>query len=112
MANPVSNMTDEQQANGRTAATAAKRRAADPAKLLDAAGIDATERSRESILFRLRQMPQGCRTRYIRAMRGRSAQAGVIAFCQMCIGYARGEVANCSDPACHIRTNRHPIRLH
>jgi len=48
------------------------------------------------------ETPEKCLNTYLKAMRGRSRGAAVKAFCQMCMGYVRREIRECSDPACPL----------
>jgi hypothetical protein len=59
---------------------------------------------------RLETMPCSCRNTYLRAMRGRSRNAAIKAFCQMCVGWQhRRDVTDCTDPACPLYPYR-PFR--
>lgn len=55
---------------------------------------------------RLAQMPPLYRGQYKRAMQGRSRQSAIDAFCLMCVGWQRQEVALCTDPACPLWLHR------
>ena len=90
----------------RRRAAEARQEAKDPEALLDTARLDVTASTRKMILRRLRQMPQTMRRAYLSAMKGRRPVAGIRAFCFMCVGWQRGEVGRCSDPACPL----HPYR--
>lgn len=50
------------------------------------------------------EMPSPCLKTYIRAMRGKSREAGLKAFCQMCLGWEeyRKGINECTDLACPL----------
>jgi hypothetical protein len=51
---------------------------------------------------RLKRMPVSCQATYKAALAGRSRAKGVKAFCQMCMGYERKLVRNCTDLGCPL----------
>ena len=57
-------------------------------------------------LKRYQTMPKHCRAVYAVAMRGKSRAAAIRAFCEMCVGWERREVARCTDPACPLYAYR------
>ncbi|HUU93738.1 MAG TPA: hypothetical protein VM238_21305 [Phycisphaerae bacterium] len=94
-----------------SAAAKAKRAASaalakDPAALLEASAVPAVGDDREKIRSRLEQMPESMRRNYLDAMSENNRPAAVKAFCHLCVGWVRGEVGLCTDPACPL----HPYR--
>ena len=72
------------------------------------AGLDVPEGHRERIAARVAEMPQTMQRQYLRSMAGRSPRGAIRAFCRMCVGWQRAEVAACSDPACALFPYRRP----
>ncbi len=86
----------------RAALEAGRELTKNPAGLLAASGLDLGTKERAKVLARLTQMPQGTRKTYLRAMGGKAPRSAIRAFCQMCVGWERLEIAACSDPACPL----------
>ena len=61
---------------------------------------------KDRIFKRLTEMPTDYQRTYMRAMTGKSRQAAMDAFCQMCVCWQREEVRKCSDPACPLYRHR------
>ena len=94
--NPTCRVSDA----GRAKARRVKARSKDPAAL--AAKLNLAPEAEQQVLHRLREMPETCRNRYVKAMRGRSVASAVKAFCLECMGWSRREVKACTAQACPL----------
>jgi len=95
-------MTSDQRAEAQRKAAAASKLAKDPAKLMEAMGLQQSGEDRRRIFNRLVDMPKTMRRLFCRAYLGRSMRAAVKAHCLMCVGYDRKEVSLCSSPECPL----------
>ena len=86
----------------RQKAQAARSSAKSVDELLSEGRLDVGATQEAKIRRRLHEMPESCRRTYLRAMKGRSATAGIKAFCMECVCWDRGEVARCTSPACPL----------
>jgi len=91
-----------QTEKARKANIVARAMRSDVGAMMKKADLDNTAADNERIAFRLTQMPVNCRTQYLSAMKGTSRQDAIHAHCRMCIGWTRGEVSICTDPACPL----------
>ena len=94
--------TDESAAAGRRAAALERGKTA--RQIFTEARLDLAPETERLVLDRLSQMPQTCVRTYLKALRGRSMQAGIAANCAMCLGWDnfRDGIRNCSDPSCPL----------
>ena len=82
---------------------AAKRQLRKDAELLfGSSGIALDSQAEAKVIARLGEMPETQRVTYIAAMQGNSPTSAIAAFCSMCVGWRREEVALCTDPACPL----------
>lgn len=99
-------MTDEHKA--RMAAGKRLAMAEDTSQLISAACEDMGPRTAGLVKDRALEVPKTCVRTYLTAMRGKSKQAGIRAYCQMCLGWQdfRAGIQNCTDPSCPLYTYR------
>ena len=97
-------------ATANEASQKSRRTAKSAVKLLESRNLSLTGDDRAKVLRRVEEMPVSCRNTYLRALKGRSRQTAIRAFCQMCVGWQhRGDVKDCADPACPLYPYR-PFR--
>ena len=83
-------------------AAASRATAKSAVELVKQAGLNVDSTTEAKILARVENMPHFCRRTYLTAMRGRSRNSAVKAFCSMCMGWERVEIPLCTDPACPL----------
>jgi len=89
-------------AQGRSAAREARERLKTVDGLLPSYGLELSGDAAARVKARLVEMPVNCRRTYLRALGGKAPRSAIRAFCQMCMGWRRGEIESCSDPACPL----------
>lgn len=72
------------------------------AEQINAAMLPAVPSAIPSIVARMEEMPKTRRMTYLEAMKGKSKTAAIKAFCEMCVGWDRNEVRECTSPACPL----------
>jgi len=91
------------QEKTRAAASEARASAQKPCESPLFRALPATGAQRDAILKRAEEMPSHCRNTYLRAMSGKSRNAGIRAFCRMCLGWlSKSQITDCSDPSCPL----------
>ncbi len=99
-------MNPDQLAKMQAGAVAAKeaRSGKSAVELLRDAKLDLMPHQRAQVEERALEMPETCLRTFFKALRGKSREAGVKAFCQMCLGWEeyRKGINECTDMACPL----------